>query len=366
MCGAIIDSILTGLVKELCELFKIVLCVLCSVLVGYIVCLSLLLPHYLHRSAYDATFYLVVIFYLTPALCASVFLFGCALFLIAQRPNSKGLEWHHLAYFAGIGGCAFLSFAFFLGNRSWTGVPVPVQYFVALTSLVYFPFAAWTLYEISYISRWTGVVAKVQGEELARLQTMVEERCKAYRSKYDFHVTLEQAYRISSPDLEEQFSTFCANHRDKRKTSNRKQLFHGTAASCAKSIIESGFRLPNAGGMFGKGVYFADTPLKSMQYAGGCFSRTMLLCEVELGNTMMKRMADNSLEGGEDMQRNWVMRTLFRAQSFHSVTAVDGFMGAVRVPEYVVFNPHQCVPRYLLVVKQASVPVESAESESSE
>ena len=44
--------------------------------------------------------------------------------------------------------------------------------------------------------------------------------------------------------------------------------------------------------MFGRGIYFADTPLKSLQYTGGTFGcvgggrRYMLVCDVELGNQL--------------------------------------------------------------------------------
>lgn len=47
------------------------------------------------------------------------------------------------------------------------------------------------------------------------------------------------------------------------------QLFHGTAVESVPQIIKNGFRLPKKhahGGMFGKGIYFAETPLKSVRY----------------------------------------------------------------------------------------------------
>merc|ERR1711879_24853 len=93
--------------------------------------------------------------------------------------------------------------------------------------------------------------------------------------------------------LEKQFSGFCDAHHRKGKVANRCQLFHGTVRESAKSIIQEGFRLPSYGGMFGKGVYFARTPLKSKQYIGwlGC----LLLCEVELGNSKVQQTAKANL-----------------------------------------------------------------------
>ena len=55
---------------------------------------------------------------------------------------------------------------------------------------------------------------------------------------------------------------------------NEHYLFHGCGAEAAKDIVEHGFdpRLANEGGMFGKGVYFAENPTKSDQYSGEyCF-----------------------------------------------------------------------------------------------
>ena len=58
------------------------------------------------------------------------------------------------------------------------------------------------------------------------------------------------------------------------------------------AILADGFRLPSHAGMFGRGIYFADTPLKSLQYTGGTFGcvgggrRYMLVCDVELGNPL--------------------------------------------------------------------------------
>ena len=71
------------------------------------------------------------------------------------------------------------------------------------------------------------------------------------------------------------------------------RLFHGTGKDAARAILADGFRLPAHAGMFGRGIYFADTPLKSLQYTGGrlgcCVGgggRFMLVCDVELGNQL--------------------------------------------------------------------------------
>ena len=129
-----------------------------------------------------------------------------------------------------------------------------------------------------------------------------------------------------------------------------RQLFHGTRMENAHGIVTGGFRLPRHSGMFGKGLYFADTPLKSLQYTGISWGwRYMLVCEVELGNSKTQRGAKDVKK--EDLERGW-LPTVMGQRSFQSVTAATG-LGGVRVPEYVVYKPAQAVPRYLLEISQA-------------
>jgi len=124
-------------------------------------------------------------------------------------------------------------------------------------------------------------------------------------------------------------------------------LFHGTALENALSIAQRGFQLPKHGGMFGKGIYFADCPLKSWQYVG-C-PGLMLACDVELGNTRVKRTA--GCDPNRDLKRSWAAK-LVGARSYDSLTAADGLLGCVRVPEYVVYRPEQALPRYVLQLKK--------------
>lgn len=44
-------------------------------------------------------------------------------------------------------------------------------------------------------------------------------------------------------------------------------LFHGTTPANAESILAGGFSIPSHPGMFGRGIYFAKDPLKSVRYA---------------------------------------------------------------------------------------------------
>ncbi len=79
---------------------------------------------------------------------------------------------------------------------------------------------------------------------------------------------LAPASQVSSPPLEEAFAALQHDFRSRGKPSNVKRLFHGTRRESARAIVHGGFCLPPRGGMYGRGIYFADCPLKSLQYAG--------------------------------------------------------------------------------------------------
>ena len=137
------------------------------------------------------------------------------------------------------------------------------------------------------------------------------------------------------------------------------------AAPLPGAILTDGFRLPAHAGMFGRGIYFADTPLKSLQYTGGklggCVGggrRYMLVCDVELGNQLETTSAKSSLEPETDLRRSGVP-ALLGQRSFDSVAAKPSLFG-LRAPEFVVYKPAQVRPRYLLAVEQ--VPKDSADA----
>ena len=102
--------------------------------------------------------------------------------------------------------------------------------------------------------------------------------------------------------------------------------------------------------MFGAGVYFADCPLKSLQYSR---RGVMLACDVVLGHSKRTYAAQSQLSPTKDLKRGLVPR-LFGARSFDSVTAASGWAGCVRVPEMVVYDPAQAVPRYVMLVQKTS------------
>merc|ERR1712113_1191604 len=130
---------------------------------------------------------------------------------------------------------------------------------------------------------------------------------------------------------------------------NVKQLYHGTSWECARAIIANGFQMPKIAGMFGKGIYFAGTPLKSWQYSQVSDHATqfMLVCDVALGlETAMKN-------AGAPPRKNTLLNAM-RCQwpSSPDCDSITGLSreqgGSLRVQEHVVYNPDQVLPRYLL------------------
>eukprot|EP00927_Polykrikos_kofoidii_P074415 TRINITY_DN70402_c0_g1_i1.p1 TRINITY_DN70402_c0_g1~~TRINITY_DN70402_c0_g1_i1.p1 ORF type:complete len:287 (-),score=20.35 TRINITY_DN70402_c0_g1_i1:66-833(-) len=143
-------------------------------------------------------------------------------------------------------------------------------------------------------------------------------------------------------------------------------LFHGTRPESAAEIIRDGFKLPKVRGMFGKGIYFAKDPLKSVNYARkkdvtpgtwlyNLFVRTadnadcwlhMLLCDVYLGKVKTLRRARHNFTS-ENLRRCWLLKAL-GFQDFNSVRGASGLCGAVRVEEFVVYEQYQGIPRFLI------------------
>ena len=195
-------------------------------------------------------------------------------------------------------------------------------------------------------------------EAMATLRDFVGAHCDTQRGKYEFGMALRDAWRVSNPELESDFDQTTAAIIGRAKPSNVHRFFHGTSRDSARAIISGGFRLPPHRGMFGKGVYFADCPLKSLQYTGWAPSgwRYMLVCDVELGNTLVQTSGarpEIDPSGGQPItqEESWLPSLRGEQEpSFDSVSAPAG--STLRVPEYIVYSPSQAVPRFILAVEQ--------------
>ena len=116
---------------------------------------------------------------------------------------------------------------------------------------------------------WPAVVGEVEGVELAQLRAFVDKACARQRRKYSFGIELVRAYELSQPQLRVRYEAFAEKQRRKGKPLAPQRLFHGTSRMSAQEIGRDGFALPRSGGMFGRGIYFTDCPLKSLEYTRG-------------------------------------------------------------------------------------------------
>mmetsp|Transcript_128420 Transcript_128420/g.227486 ORF Transcript_128420/g.227486 Transcript_128420/m.227486 type:complete len:174 (-) Transcript_128420:44-565(-) len=153
---------------------------------------------------------------------------------------------------------------------------------------------------------------------------------------YPFSLTVEKVYAIQNPEL---------RFGDVR--SNVRALYHGTSSSGAKGIAAEGFQLPVLPGMFGRGIYFADIPLKCWQYSAKSRSKHIIVCDVALGRPMKQT------KGAYLLTR----RFLHSRGGFDSVIGLSRREGGeLRLPEYVVYQEDQVIPRYLLEISQVRNP----------
>jgi hypothetical protein len=205
--------------------------------------------------------------------------------------------------------------------------------------------------------------------EVAKL---LEERSKPYLRHYNKSLRLKKLWRLSSCDALQKPEAEAVN------IGKPTQLFHGTSLEKALRITLNGFKLPTKTGMFGRGVYFADCPLKSSNFSPdetmGSLSRIfndglwnalftkkgghLLLCDVYLGKSKTLRRAATAFNPEEDLKPNWWDQKLqqigmIKEGDYNSCYVPGGFFGAVNVTEYVVYQEHQGIPKYLIEFEYA-------------
>ena len=184
--------------------------------------------------------------------------------------------------------------------------------------------------------------SELDSAEYDTLRHLVATGCDSLASKYNFGMGVAAAWKVHSAPCEAAWEDHQQQRQARHKGSTVTRLFHGTTKDAARAILTDGFRLPSHAGMFGRGIYFADTPLKSLQYTGSGWlggGRFMLVCDVELGHQLQTTTAKTSLSPETDLRRSGVP-ALLGQQSFDSVAAKPSLFG-LRVPEYVVYKPAQ-------------------------
>jgi hypothetical protein len=131
------------------------------------------------------------------------------------------------------------------------------------------------------------------------------------------------------------------------------QKFHGSNPIGSQNIPKEGFLAPappkpgKSPSMYGQGTYFATDSSKSAQeiYTGG--SNKILLCDVLLGKSLTVVTADNTL----NLKK-------IRDQGFDSVFAPrdSKSTGGVLNDEFVIYDPDQALPRYIIHFAKTGTP----------
>eukprot|EP00928_Gymnodinium_smaydae_P022745 TRINITY_DN189_c0_g5_i1.p1 TRINITY_DN189_c0_g5~~TRINITY_DN189_c0_g5_i1.p1 ORF type:complete len:512 (-),score=36.99 TRINITY_DN189_c0_g5_i1:221-1711(-) len=202
-------------------------------------------------------------------------------------------------------------------------------------------------------SKWPDVLELSHDDpEFMQVSKTFEQRCRPWLHMYPFALSLDRVYKVINPELQTKFDG-ASSGLDPQYRSNVQALFHGSNTRAIRSIIQGGFRLPTIAGMFGKGIYFADTPLKSWQYSTRTQGNLLLLCDVALGNEKKVKHAVSSFDPKRDFRPGFLQEMLGHSP-YNSVVALPRCQGgAVNVPEYVVYTEAQTMPRYILQCKES-------------
>lgn len=174
----------------------------------------------------------------------------------------------------------------------------------------------------------------------------------------------KRVWKVRQSSLFQQFENRSA------KLGKPTRLFHGTSFKNAESIIKNGFQLPRRKGLHGAGIYFADNPRKSARYApekswSPFFRRwgengflnalcsksegQVLLCDVYLGASQTTWSSNSDFDPTQDLKGGW-FRQMFRLGDYSSVYAPGGWFS---YSEYIVYEPHQALPLYLVEFEYA-------------
>jgi len=134
-----------------------------------------------------------------------------------------------------------------------------------------------------------------------------------------------------------------------KKLGKPTRLCHGTLLSSAKAIARQGFTLPEHAGLYGKGIYFAKDPRKSASYApesswSPFFNRwKLLLCDVYLGR-WKTLTSSRDIDPTTDLKGGY-LRNMFSRGDYNSVYVRGSWFS---YSEYIVYQVHQALPRYLI------------------
>eukprot|EP00440_Ansanella_granifera_P068671 gb/GFBE01074490.1/.p1 GENE.gb/GFBE01074490.1/~~gb/GFBE01074490.1/.p1 ORF type:complete len:451 (+),score=40.05 gb/GFBE01074490.1/:1-1353(+) len=195
-----------------------------------------------------------------------------------------------------------------------------------------------------------------ESEEFRDQADFLIASCLPWEHKYDFRLKVKNLYRIDRPRPPQTRVPAAA-------ATGSRRLFHGTQWESAMGIVCDGFRLPTHAGMFGRGLYFADCPLKCWQYCWASKQWSSVLprltgrggyvfmCWVELGRAREEKAARPDLSG-YDRKGWWAWLTRGRGAYDSVIGVAEESGGALRVPEYIVYDPDQVRLAYMFEVEK--------------
>jgi len=206
--------------------------------------------------------------------------------------------------------------------------------------------------KVSPIETWAGLEAlSHSSREFQELRDEFDAGCLAWAHKYHHGLKVVDIHRVARPPPAQGEQRLV-------RTDNGMPLYHGTSPEAVQSILGEGFRLPPHSGMFGYGIYFADCPLKCYRYAQKSFysfvsGRALVLrCWVELGRQRHEKRAKSQLRAPPG--RN-IFQWLRREPKYTSVVGdPEERGGALRVPEYIIYDPSNAEVDYIFVVDWAA------------
>ena len=202
--------------------------------------------------------------------------------------------------------------------------------------------------EAEKLAREQAVVALVsldaKSSEYVDVQRLVESSCQPEHGQF---ITVASVTAVRNTKLQSRWLAAKAKLLDPLAPPSRK--FHGTRADAAERIAKDGFKLPPSRAstttrrrlMFGRGVYFASDSSKSAQHTYTRGECTLLVCDVLLGKPRPVITADYDAD-------NEAKRT--GPNGYDSVYAVPNTRdtGGVLFDEFVVYNPAQALPLYIV------------------
>jgi hypothetical protein len=187
------------------------------------------------------------------------------------------------------------------------------------------------------------------GPSAAEFMAVADKVLRYVQPMHNWHPDVKKIEKVHNLQLERKF--------EKAKLSchgtHIEAKFHGTNEEGIQNIPRDGFRAPKVTRlgkrprMFGNGIYFATDSSKSAQdiYTQG--SQKLLLCEVILGKAKIVTAADPTL----CLQK-------IRAEGCDSVFAPRNTKGSGGVlnDEFVIFDPDQAFPKYIIHYTRSGVP----------